>query len=251
MVFIKQEPIDNIGNISTHTPSVIIAKPKRTNDETEENGNYISSKKLKTSSDNKIEINSDLSTFSENEYRNGCEYFWYNNIQIKLNLNDNFPSSPKKNRNTYEITLGMEYEGKPDSNVSNDLDEFIEVHKLFDSGVNIMGISNTNFRVVDNRFNNSFYVKNVQTLQIYRCAYNEIAHIYDLTHEPTFSSFLIENVKSKNFTGERRGFKYETDKIILDKKKLDIGLFEAFINCEFNIVDTIVNLTDYSKTTKK
>ena len=73
-----------------------------------------------------------------------------------------------------------------------------------------------------------------ETSQIFKFDYSYIEFIHRSVYGPTYSYASI-----KSITLSSKGIKYNWGEKKFDNAKLDIKLFEAFINCDLNIEDTI------------
>lgn len=115
----------------------------------------------------------------------------------------------------------------------NEYNEYQEINKFFNNS-NILDFSNSKYSVILNNIFNSFYVKNNDSEQIYKCYIDDIKNIY-------YSVFGITNsyVPIKYINVNIKKLKFNMSNKIFNKNKLNIRLFEVFIKTNFNITKTI------------
>lgn len=115
----------------------------------------------------------------------------------------------------------------------NEYNEYQEINKFFNNS-NILDFSNSKYSVILNNIFNSFYVKNNDSEQIYKCYIDDIKNIY-------YSVYGITNsyVPIKYINVNIKKLKFNMSNKIFNKNKLNIRLFEVFIKTNFNITKTI------------
>lgn len=156
-------------------------------------------------------------------------HIWFENEPNEFKLAEELVGENKihKTRKTYEIKSNWVEN-------FNELDEYCGVKKLFNEPTNILNFSSSKYLVVFDTNVNSFYLMNNETSQIFKFDSNDIKFIHRSVYEPIYS---YTPIKSISLSSKR--IKYNLGEKKIDGKKLDIMLFEKFIECNLNIEDTI------------
>lgn len=160
-------------------------------------------------------------------------YIWPENEPSELKLADKFLNSMHKNksRKTYEI--------KSIFVANSELDEYSRAKKLFDEPEAILNISSAKRPLVFDPESDSFYLMNLDLdpESIFKFAYDDIAFIHYTVHGITRTYKTI-----KSITLTPKGMKYNFGEDFIDGIKLNIRLFEVFIECGLDVENTIEKL---------
>ena len=119
--------------------------------------------------------------------------------------------------------------------------EFNNVDNLFDYLENILSFSDDKFKIIWNQFVKCFYVKEIDSNQIYRCDLDDIELIHNQVYGQTIITKEIKSIKSiETMSNGTIKYNYGEKKFI--GKSLDTKLFKCFISNSFDVTNTIFEL---------
>jgi len=134
-----------------------------------------------------------------------------------------------KSKKSYEIKNKQSVFGNMEM-----VDEYIMVSNLFENANNILNFSDSKYLVIWSQDEKNFYVKEISTGKIFKCAYDDILHIHYTVYGPTRSYTPIQSLEIS-----KGNIKYNFEEKYFIGKKLDLDIFKVFIASDFDSTMTI------------
>jgi hypothetical protein len=160
-------------------------------------------------------------------------------IQIKPSYKLIFPEN-----NPYEKIENLITKSRKTHEVKNELfgfnnpmliDEYNQIIKLFDCNKNILNFSDSEYSVIWIKETKLYYVLETSSKKLFCCDYEDIFHIHFDVYGMPLSLAIIESI-----CFNKNNIKYNLKKTNYIEEKLNLNLFKAFIQSNFDIVNTII-----------